>query len=143
MQLSRRADYGIRAMLDVASFPPENMVLTREIADRQGIPHVFLTKIVAQLVRDGLLRAYRGASGGLALGRPAAEISLRDIIESTDGPIALNRCVVDPGSCSRQPRCPGHEVWCQAQRDLVGLLDSMTLARLAVDATKADSEVNP
>lgn len=131
MQLSRRADYGVRAMVDVASFPTESMVLTREIAVRQSIPHVFLTKIVARLARQGFLRAYRGATGGITLARSPDEISLLQIVEAMDGPIALNRCVVDPASCPLQVGCTTREVWCRAQQDLLNLLGATTLASMA------------
>lgn len=130
MKLSRRADYSVRAMVDVALASRDDVILTREIAERQDIPLVFLTKIITRLVQADLLRAYRGAKGGIVLARPAEEINLREIVEAVEGPIALNRCVKVPSQCKRDGTCPMHEVWCQAQNDLLHRLDQTHLASL-------------
>jgi Rrf2 family protein len=130
MQLSRRADYSVRAMLDIASAQPDAVTLTREVSERQEIPHVFLTKIVTRLVQANLLRAYRGAKGGIVLAVPAEEISLLQIVEAVDGPIALNRCVRAPSECPRDGTCAVHDVWCKAQSELVDRLEKTRLSML-------------
>ena len=135
MFVSRRADYGIRAMLDVAAASPQGMALTREIAARQDIPLAFLAKIVARLTQGGLLQAQRGAGGGVALGRPASQISLRQIVEVVDGPIAVNRCLRNPSECQMSDRCPIMPVWGEAQSGLLQVLDRVTLADLAQRAS--------
>ncbi|MEW6233592.1 MAG: Rrf2 family transcriptional regulator [Chloroflexota bacterium] len=131
MELSRRGDYAVRAMLDVATRPVDRMTVTKEIALRQDIPPVFLTKIVSSLSQAGLLRTYRGVAGGVALGKPADQISLLQIIEAVDGPIYINRCLIRPGECDRDRTCPAHELWVQAQGELLGLLANKSLADLA------------
>lgn len=130
MQLSRRGDYSVRAMLEIASLPPGAPAATRDVGERQGIPHVFLTKIISRLAQAGLLRAYRGASGGVMLARPADEISLREIIEAVEGPIRLNRCLISKDECAREADCPVHEVWCEAQEKLSSLLGGTKLSDL-------------
>ena len=130
MLVSRRADYGIRAMLDVATAWPQSMALTREIAARQEIPLAFLAKIIARLTQGGLLRAHRGAGGGVTLARPASQISLRQILEALDGPIALNRCLRGRSECNFTQICAVRPVWGQAQGNLLELLDRTTLADL-------------
>ncbi len=131
MELSRRGDYAVRAMLDVATRPADRMTVTKEIALRQDIPPIFLTKIVSSLSRAGLLRTYRGVAGGVALGKPADQISLLQIIEAVDGPIYINRCLIRRGECDRDRTCPAHELWVQAQGELLGLLANKSLADLA------------
>lgn len=131
MELSRRGDYAVRAMLDVAARPADRMTVTKEIALRQDIPPVFLTKIVSSLSQAGLLRTYRGVEGGVALGKPADQISLLQIIEAVDGPIYINRCLIGPGECDQDQTCPAHELWVQAQGELLGLLANKSLADLA------------
>lgn len=131
MQLSRRADYSIRAMIDIASRPPAAVVPTREVAERQEIPQVFLTKIVTRLMRAGLLRTHRGATGGLFLARPAQEINMRDIIEAVEGPIAINHCTRQPSMCKRDTFCPSRPVWQQIQEDMVRTLMEARLSDLA------------
>jgi Rrf2 family protein len=119
-------------MIDVASAEGGVLETTREVAEHQGIPKVFLPKIVQRLAQAGLLRAYRGPAGGISLGRPAEQINLRQIIEAMDGPIALNTCLIMPGECPRQSICPIHEVWVKTQQDLLTSLESITLANLVV-----------
>ena len=128
--ISRGAEYAIRAMLDVAAAEGKVQATTKEVAEHQGIPKVFLPKIVQRLVQAGLLRAHRGPAGGIALSRPASEINMRQIIEVMDGPIALNTCLLLPGECPRESICPIHEIWVKTQRNLLESLESITLADL-------------
>lgn len=130
MQISRQADYGIRAMIEVAGLEPGETARTKDVAREQEIPLVFLTKIILQLVRAGLLRSYRGANGGIGLARPKEEITLREIVESIEGPIALNRCVLRAGGCPRDKTCPVHKTWVTAQETLVAQLESTRLSDL-------------
>ncbi len=134
MQITRRADYGVRTMLDVAGAETQSgaLALTHEVASRQGIPLPFLAKIVPALTRAGLLRSHRGSGGGITLGRPAAEITLLDVVEAVDGPISLNMCVLWPEECPRSGTCPVHEVWCAAQSDLARRLRAVTIADLVI-----------
>ncbi len=128
--ISRGAEYAIRAMLDIAAAEGRAQETTKEVAEHQGIPRVFLPKIVQRLVQAGLLRAHRGPAGGIALSRPPGEINMRQIIEAMDGPIALNTCLILPSECPRQSICPIHEVWVTTQQGLLTSLESITLAHL-------------
>ena len=125
MEISRRTDYGVRVILDLANLQDGERASTQEIAERQSIPAPFLAKIVSQLSTSGLVETYRGAGGGVVLSRPASEISLLDVIEALDGPIRLNRCVIEPDACSREERCPVHDIWVAAQRELTEALTSV------------------
>jgi Rrf2 family protein len=129
--ISRGAEYAIRAMLDVAMVENRALETTKEVAEHQGIPKVFLPKIVQRLVQAGLLRAHRGPAGGIALSRSPKEINLRQIIEAMDGPIALNTCLLLPNECPRLSICPIHEMWQKTQQSLITTLESITLAQLA------------
>jgi Rrf2 family protein len=131
MEISRRTDYGIRVILDLAVLPQDARASTQEIADRQSIPSPFLAKIVSQLSLSGLVITHRGAGGGVALARPPHQISLLEVIEALDGPIRLNRCAQAPNLCPRQTHCPMHDVWMQAQSELTGLLQNTTFDDLA------------
>jgi Rrf2 family protein len=131
MEISRRTDYGVRVILDLASLQDGERASTQEIAERQSIPAPFLAKIVSQLSTSGLVETYRGAGGGVMLARPPAEINLLDVIEALDGPVRLNRCVIEPDACPREDKCPVHDVWVEAQRDLTRTLTSVTFDNLA------------
>ena len=128
--ISRGAEYAIRAMLDVAATEGRAQATTKEVAAHQGIPKVFLPKIVQRLVQAGLLRAHRGPAGGIALSRPPDQINMRQIIEAMDGPIALNTCLLLPGECPRESICPIHEIWVKTQDDLLSGLERITLSKL-------------
>ena len=128
--ISRGAEYAIRAMLDIAAAEGGALETTKEVAERQGIPKVFLPKIVQRLVQAGLLRAHRGPAGGIALSMSPDEINLRQIIEAMDGPIALNNCLLTPGECPRESICPIHEIWVTTQDDLLKGLENITLSKL-------------
>ena len=131
MQITRRADYAVRTMIEVARAGMSTTALTHEVAARQGIPAPFLAKIVMALTRAGLLRSYRGSGGGIALAKPADQITLLQVVEAVDGPIAVSSCVLWPDECARSGGCPVHEIWCEARSLLVNRLKATTLAELA------------
>ncbi|MBI4322511.1 MAG: Rrf2 family transcriptional regulator [Chloroflexi bacterium] len=140
MQISRRGDYSIRAMIDIASQPAGATALTREIAVRQEIPQAFLVKIISRLTQAGLIRAYRGAAGGVTLAHPPAQINVLQIIEAVEGPVYLNRCLIGPGECSRDVSCSMHIIWKQAQKQLVELFQGTRLSDLAAVNSQADGD---
>jgi len=131
MQITRQADYAVRALVYLAQREPEKKAATRIIAKENNIPPSFLAKIVSQLSVAGLLQTSRGASGGVSLAKPAEEISLLDVIVAIDGPILLNDCVADTSSCSYDENCPLKPVWCDAQRMLVDHLSKANFAKFA------------
>jgi Rrf2 family protein len=119
MQITRQADYAVRAILYLADKSPGTRASTAQIARERNIPLTFLAKIVSQLSVAGILHATRGARGGVSLARPADKISLLEIVEAIDGPVALNECVLDAALCPQGALCSVRPVWCEAQADLV------------------------
>jgi len=130
MQITRQADYALRAMLYLARLETNERAATSQIAEEQEIPPSFLAKIISQLSIAGLIHTSRGARGGVSLARKPENISLLDVVESIDGPISLNECVSDPSVCSFGDNCPIHEVWCEAKADLVEKLSKATFDKL-------------
>jgi Rrf2 family protein len=130
--LSRKADYGVRAMVDIARRPPTARTVVSEIAKRQNIPAFYLAKIVPQLARAGLVHTSLGAAGGISLAAPAEEITLLQIIEAIDGPLTLNLCSVDPSLCEEHSHCSVCRVWRQAQMQLNQTLSEMRLSDLSL-----------
>lgn len=126
MQITRQADYAVRAVLYLAEKGPETRSATSQIAQKQQIPPSFLAKIVSQLSVAGLLQTSRGARGGVSLARPPEQISLLEVVEAIDGPILLNECVAGNGSCTFDDNCPMKPIWCDAQLELVQRLKSTT-----------------
>ncbi len=127
MQITRQADYAVRAVLHLAK-NGDTRTATSMIAEEQRIPPSFLAKIVSQLSIAGLLHTSRGARGGVTLARAPKDITLLEVIEAIDGPIQLNECVGDTGSCSFDADCPLRPVWCDAQEDLVNRLKGTNFA---------------
>ncbi len=119
MQITRQADYAIRAVLYLAQLGPEQRAATSVVAQEKRIPPSFLAKIISQLSIAGLLHTSRGARGGVSLARHPKDISLLDVVEAIDGPILLNECVSDAGNCVFEDECPLHPIWKEAQMQLV------------------------
>jgi Rrf2 family protein len=130
MQITRSGEYGLRGLLFLAKQPPERVTLVSEISRNQNIPETFLAKIFQRLSKAGLLRSIRGAKGGFCLGKPANEITMREIIEALEGPIALNRCLLKEGECAEEEACPMHQVWEEIQRQFLEILDRTTMEDL-------------
>lgn len=122
MQITRQADYAVRAVLYLAQLGPEKRAATSQIAQEQQIPPSFLAKIVSQLSVAGLLQTSRGARGGVTLAKVPEEISLLEVVEAIDGPILLNECVASSGVCTFGDSCPMRPIWCDAQSELVNRL---------------------
>lgn len=131
MQITKQADYAIRAVLYLTKLGPSERAATSRVAAEQQIPPSFLAKIISQLSIAGLLHTSRGACGGVTLARPASEISLLEVVEAIDGPIALNECVNDVDACTFGDECPLRPVWCDAQDELVNRLRSTNFAQFA------------
>lgn len=125
MQITRQADYAVRAVLYLAQLGPQEKASTSQIAEEKDIPLSFLAKIIAQLSVAGLLQTMRGARGGVTLARPASQVNLLEVIEAIDGPILVNECVNDNYQCT-QHGCPMRSIWQETQADLVNRLKSTT-----------------
>ena len=134
LQLTRDGEYAVRAVVFLASQPEGKVSLINEIAEVQEVPKSYLSKIMQHLTRAGLVKSRRGARGGFTLARPADSITLREAIEAVEGPIFLNVCLIRKGECHRDDFCPVHPVWKEAQKKLMEVLDSKTLADLVKDA---------
>ncbi|MEE9614246.1 MAG: Rrf2 family transcriptional regulator [Thermodesulfobacteriota bacterium] len=130
-RLSRGAEYAIRGILHLASEPEGKISFIEEIARAQDTPKAYLAKIFQALTKKGFLKSFRGPDGGFMLTRPAAEVSVLDIIEAMEGPVHLNECLIHKGYCARDTFCPIHDVWHEAQKRLMDFLASCSFADLA------------
>jgi Rrf2 family protein len=137
LQLTRRADYGLRLMLEVAA-RRNGSVTTAAVAQRQQIPYECLRKVVQTLVSRGLLLSERGAGGGVTLAYPPEAISVLDIVAAFESP-ALNRCTVDPARCDRRDVCAAFPVWVEAQREVERVLAGTRLVDLVDKQRRLES----
>jgi Rrf2 family protein len=131
LAISRQTDYACRVILHLALHPGENRTTTQEIAQRRLIPRAFVRRVVTQLSTAGLLATTRGGNGGITLARTPVEISLLDVVEAIEGPVALNACTINPEACPLIPACPVSKAWGNARQVLVDELRRVTFAELA------------
>jgi Rrf2 family protein len=130
MKINRQVDYAVRAVLHLAQLGPGERAATARIAEKQQIPPTFLAKIVSQLAAAGVVRATRGARGGVALARDAADISLLDVMEAIDGPVTVIDCTVDPNACPMSAGCSVRPVWCDVRAEFMGHLRRTRFSQL-------------
>ena len=130
MKLSTRAQYGTRALLDIALHGGKGPVLLRDIAQREQISPMYLERLIAPLVAAGIMRSARGARGGFWLAKPPQEIRLSEVIQLLEGSIALVECINNPGVCSRSAFCASRDVWEELEKAMSGVLETTTLQDL-------------
>jgi Rrf2 family protein len=128
LELTRRGDYAVRAMLALATRPDVEPLPVREIAASMDIPVGFLPRVMAELARAGLVTSTVGRSGGYVLARPASRISLLEIIEAIEGESRRQRCVLRGGPCGLDGQCQVHDAFFAAQD---AMLQRFAAARLA------------
>lgn len=136
MVFSRAAEYAIRAMVFLATQPSGKVSGAREISEAEQIPGPFLWKVLQNLTRRKLIRSFKGVRGGYELARPAASISVDDIVIATDGGGTLEGCVLGLSECSEENPCPLHNSWKDVRLRLTEIMEETTLADLAEVARK-------
>lgn len=135
--LGRKGDYAVRAMLELARYSGQGRRKAREIAPAMDIPERYLPQILANLVRHRLLIATAGPEGGYELARPPAEISLLEVVEAAEGPLATDECLLRGGPCDWENVCPLHQPWARAQQALADQLRRTDFQQLA----NSDAEI--
>lgn len=132
LRISRKIDYGLRAMIYLSSLPSGSVVPFREIARQMEVPEDFLAKILKTLVDQGLVKSARGPHGGYALGRSPVDISFLDVIEAVEGPIALNVCLDGDDTCGRSSTCTMVSVWKAGQERMLDVYRQAKLSELTL-----------
>jgi len=134
MRLSHLADYAVVLMTAAARRPADARLSATELSVETGVPLPTAQKLMGQLAASGLLRSARGAAGGYSLAKPAAEISLADMVEAVEGPIAMTACSghEGPSDCALDAHCrikPHMGVVGDAVRSALGAVSLTELAR--------------
>lgn len=137
MQLTRAADYAVRVMIHLAGLPPETRSSRAELAEAAECPEQFLSKVLQNLTRAGLVVSHRGNTGGFELSPRHRNASVLEIIEAIEGPVHLNVCLTSEQSCARQGWCPAHSVWAEAQIAMVAVLQRASIAELAQQVARS------
>ena len=144
MRISKRGEYGIRAMILLASQPDAHpMMQLKQIAEREHIPIKFLEQIMLALKHAGLLHSKAGIGGGYYLAKPADEIHIGKIVRVLDGPLAPIGCVsqiaYEPCNCPDESTCRLRAVMQNVRTAISDILDHTTLADVA-NATPAQTD---
>ena len=128
LELTRRGDYAVRAMLSLAAHQGDGWLSVSRISAAMGIPERFLPRVMTDLVRSGLVEGHLGRTGGYRLARPATEISLLEVIEAAEPDDGQRRCVLRGGPCGKDGLCAVHAVFTDARG---ALTERLATARLA------------
>jgi Rrf2 family transcriptional regulator, cysteine metabolism repressor len=140
MMFSTKAEYGVRVMVELARRTGGEPIPLAEIASNDGLPLAYLEHLVARLRKAGLVDSRRGSRGGYMLSRPAAQISMADVVEALEGSIAPIECISEASDgsivCSRESSpghaCPTKLLWTRVRFSIVATLRETTLADLLV-----------
>jgi len=131
LELTRRGDYAVRAMLALAGATDDRPVSVRRLAEAMAIPPQILPSVMRDLSRAGLVVATPGRSGGYRLARAASSIDLLTVIEALEGDTRRVTCVLRGGPCGRDGLCAVHGAFAAAQDAIRNELAAVTLAQLA------------
>jgi Rrf2 family protein len=140
MRISAKADYAVRAAVELAAAQGEKPVKAERVATAQEIPLNFLENILGEMRHAGIVRSHRGAEGGFRLAKPPDQISIADIIRAVEGPLASVRGgppeeTAYPGTSQALPR-----VWIAVRAALRGVVENVTVADVAAGKLPADIE---
>jgi len=143
MRLSKRGEYGIRAMLVLASADPDTeLIQSKDISEREQIPGKYLEQILLALKNAGLIGSKMGVGGGYHLAKPASEITLGHIIRVLDGPLAPIRCVsqmaYEPCGCPDEETCGLRLAMVDVRNAIAEVLDNRTLADITAQVRQIE-----
>ena len=131
MHVSRRVDYGVRALAYLAADPPSQVGI-HIIVQAMAVPQPFMSKVMRDLVQAGLVQSQVGPGGGYRLSRDPSEISFRHIVEAIDGPVGVVPCQTTSNEdCILIDHCSQVPVWDQIRLQLLGVLDAGLTVLLA------------
>ncbi|HEX6730817.1 MAG TPA: Rrf2 family transcriptional regulator [Pyrinomonadaceae bacterium] len=134
MNVSTKSEYGLRALIYLATHGTDRVVPAREIAEKWAVPVKYLEHILKSLKGAGLITAHVGVSGGYSLARPASLITAGEAIRVLDGRIAPMGCVssYDYVPCDFEPSCGLKTLWARTRAAMIGVLDQTTIADLSI-----------
>jgi Rrf2 family protein len=133
LRLSKKTDYALIAMKHLAVRGDRGSSSAREIAGQYDIPIELLAKVLQRLVRRGLLVSQQGTRGGYQLARGPAAISVADVIQAIDGPVAVTACTTEDGTCDQFAKCNVRDPLARVRERILGALGDCTIAELAAD----------
>ncbi len=133
LRVTRLTDYAT-VVLTVLASRPDEVLSASELAERAGLEVPTVSKVLKPLAQAGLVAGFRGAHGGYKLARPAADISLIEIVEAMEGPLAMTECSLDHGECGISHQCGVRANWRRINDVVADALRGVSLAHMLGDA---------
>ena len=132
MKITQEADYGLRVVLYLSKLEYGEKKDSGTMSENNGIPLRFLLKLLRKLIDSGIIKSYRGVNGGYALNKLPEKITLKDVVEAIDGPISVNRCLIDPEFCNAKQKgtCEIHRALAGVQQKLLNELEKINFKDL-------------
>jgi Rrf2 family protein len=129
LQITRETDYAIRCVYYLSG-KTGNVTMVDEISREMSIPKSFLAKILQKLSRAAIVKSYRGVKGGFEVAKDPAEITLLDVIEAVQGPVAMNICALEESLCGFSSTCSIHPVWIEIRKEVEKMLREKNFSSL-------------
>ncbi len=142
LRLSTKGQYGVRAMFEIARDYKKSPITIKEIARRQAVSVSYLEQLLNTLRRTGLIRSQRGPGGGYVLCKKPAEISIGEILNALEGPIAITQCLdTSPGSsgCNRVESCVARLLWKSLGEKIERFLETISLRDLLKEEARIEN----
>lgn len=143
MHVPIKVDYAVRALVDLAQHVDSGPERAAALAQRQGIPEAYLERLLSTLNKQGLVSSQRGPQGGHVLGRNAADIDLRSVMEALGDTVSTVSCIDDPGCCSHSGACGQRDIWRDVEDAVNEILARTSIADLAERTPVIDSATAP
>ncbi len=135
--MSTTSQYALRALARLSRAPDGAAVVGRELAEQSAVPANYLSKLLWQLRKAGLIRATRGAKGGYQLAQPADSVHLIDVVEVFDPVRVRPACLMGQGECDELHACAAHQAWKRVRDVYLAFLENTTLAGISgLDSTR-------
>ncbi len=137
-KVNRQTDYAVRVILALSKKPQGTRVSTSEVGREMLIPPVLIQRIVAELAGGGFIQTQAGRDGGISLAHLPENITLLQVVEHFEGELYLSECVLKPGECPFDRRCPVHCQWVRLKNLLRDEMSRITFHSLVEDASRIE-----
>ena len=130
MQVTRAVDYGLRALVIMSRKPLGARFFLQELADEGQLPRNYLVKVLKSMANVGIVQSHRGIKGGFTLAKEPQQITLRQVIESIDGPVTVMHCLAEPHACAHSGHCAVEVYFQQLRAQILMDMETKTLKEI-------------
>ena len=132
MKFTQETDYAFRVVQNFAQLEPEAYLTAFEMSDKESIPYRFLLRVLGKLKKAGIIQSRQGVDGGYRLAKPAANVTLLDVVTAVEGEVKINRCLKDESLCNagNAPECRVHRTLAAVQQRLLNDMASYNFTSL-------------